>query len=43
MPKQTALDTINRLIVEDRENGVTRRRIGGTLSTIDRLIQEEDE
>lgn len=43
MPKQTALDTINRLIAEENSSGATRQRTGDAVRTIDQLIAEEEE
>ncbi len=43
MPKQTALDTINRLIAEENRSGATRQRTGDAVRTIDQLIAEEEE
>ena len=43
MPKQTALDTINRLIAEENSSGLIRQRTGDAVRTIDRLIADEEE
>lgn len=43
MPKQTTLDTINRLIAEENSGGAARTRSSGTISRIDQLIADEEE